>query len=98
MGTNTDAVNESNSANRPLVDASGEPTPRYVAYLKYQKEYNDKVTEHQSAYMEAQASPALLRMWPIVGKQYIDKVNDAMKKWTVLGYKNEIEKALNTVG
>ena len=78
-----------------LSDAEGNLTPHHNAYLKYEAEYKAKVREFNSAYQEAKSSPLKLHSWPVIGKEYSDAVNEAMNRWVVLGFKNEIEAALS---
>jgi hypothetical protein len=78
-----------------ILDAEGKHTPKYASYLKYQAEYNDKKSKQNEAYREAMQNPQKLHMWPMLGKQYNDDVNEALNTWIVFGFKNEIEKVLN---
>ncbi|WP_207496988.1 hypothetical protein [Aridibaculum aurantiacum] len=80
---------------RLLVDYNGNPTPCYQAYMKYRQEYDKKVAEQANAYNQARLSPMKFQMWPIVGKSYSDDVNEALNRWITLGFKNEVEKAIN---
>lgn len=83
------------NARELLYDHDSNPTAKYKAYLKYQDAYKDKVSKQNDMYNDALLNPQKLRMWPITGKEYSDDVKDAMNKWTVMGFKHEIESALN---
>ena len=92
-----DDSEEVSKARSFLRDEQGNPTPEYTAYLRYQGEYNGKVQAYNAAQQSARASPLALQRWPIVGKEYSDAVNDALRKWIALGYKQEVENALNVL-
>ena len=90
----SDAISKARSL---LRDAHGNPTLEYTAYLRHQSEYNEKIHSYNAAQQSARASPLQLQRWPIVGKEYSDAVNDALRKWIALGYKQEVENALNVL-
>lgn len=80
-----------------LMDKDGNPTPHYRAYLQHQEMWNGKVEARQKAYMSARGDPMKLQSWPIEGIKYQDEVDQAFDRWTALGYKQEIEKAIDVL-
>jgi hypothetical protein len=84
-------------ARAKLMDADGNPTPHYQAYLKYQDEYQSKVQALHKAYAAALTNPMKLQTWPIDGVSYQNDVDEAMQRWVSLGFKQEIENALTTL-
>lgn len=80
-----------------VMDKDGNPTSHYRAYLQYQEVWNGKVEARQKAYMSARGDAMKLQFWPIEGIKYQDEVDQAFDRWTALGYKQEIENALDVL-
>ena len=79
------------------MDKDGNPTPHYQAYMNYQDEYKSKMRSWQRAYAAAFSDPMKLQHWPLEGRGYHDDADEAMDRWTGLGFKNEIENAIATL-
>jgi hypothetical protein len=84
-------------AKAKLVNSDGTPSRQYQAYLKYEQEYKSKIAEMNTAYREALADPMKLQTWPIEGRAYHDDADQALDRWIALGFKYEIENAINTL-
>jgi hypothetical protein len=84
-------------AQAKLQDKDGNVTPHYQTYLNFKDEYESKVKARSKAYADAFTDPMKLQAWPVNGVQYQDDVDEALNRWTGLGFKEEIEKALNTL-
>ena len=84
-------------ATAKLMDKDGNPTPHYQAYMNYQDEYKSKMRSWQRAYAAAFSDPMKLQHWPLEGRGYHDDADEAMDRWTGLGFKNEIENAIATL-
>ena len=80
-----------------LMEPDGAPSRHYRAYMKYEEEYKEKISHKNEAYQEALSNPIKLQTWPIIGKSYQDAIDQALNKWMTLGFKNEIESAINTL-
>lgn len=80
-----------------LQDKDGNATPHYEAYMRYQDEYKTKIKIRNREYANAFTDPLRLQSWPMNGVTFQDDVDDAAKRWTGLGHKEEIERALNTL-
>ena len=80
-----------------LMDKDGNVTPHYQAYMQYEDEYKSKVKARNKAYATAFTDPMKLQQWPQDGVSYQDDVDEAWDRWTGLGFKEEIEKAINTL-
>ncbi|MFN0249065.1 MAG: hypothetical protein ACKV2T_19430 [Kofleriaceae bacterium] len=80
-----------------LVDKDGNATPQYEKYIQYQDEYKSKLRTRNREYANAFTDPLRLQAWPINGVVYQDDVDDAARRWTALGHKEKIERALNTL-
>ena len=80
-----------------LVDKNGDATPHYIAYKKYENEWRGKVRSWHKAYADAFTNPMKLQSWPDDGAAYEDEANEAMDTWIAMGYKEEIENAINTL-
>jgi hypothetical protein len=81
-------------ATSKLQDKDGNVTPHYQAYMNFEDEYKSKVKARNKAYADAFTDPMKLQAWPINGVVYQDDVEEAWNRWTGLGFKQEIEKAL----
>jgi hypothetical protein len=88
-------MNSFEKARTILMDKSGKPTDHYTAYLQYSNEWQTKMNSYNEAYSKALADPMKLQRWPIEGKQYRAEIDSAWNKWIALGFKNEIEGAVN---
>ncbi len=98
MVLNSDLQKSIAAAKAVLVDPStGSPTPHYNAYLYYQQKYYDAQQNLNGQYANAIEDPNAFAMWPINGKIPQEKVNSALESWSGLGYKSEIETALDTL-
>src|SRR5262249_12563611 len=84
-------------AQAKLMDKDGNATPHYEAYMQYEDAYRSKVRSKNKAYAACFTDPMKLAQWPQVGVEYQDEVEEALDRWTALGFKQEIEKALNTL-
>jgi len=84
-------------ATAKLQDKDGNVTPHYQAYMQYEDEYKSKVKARNKAYADAFTDPMKLQAWPINGVPYQDDVEEAWNRWTGLGFKEEIEKAIDTL-
>jgi len=80
-----------------LQDKDGNATPAYEKYLQYQDEYKSKIKIRNREYAAAFTDPMRLQTWPMVGVTLQDDIDDAMKRWSGLGHKENVEKALNTL-
>jgi hypothetical protein len=78
-----------------LTDKDGNPTPHYKAYMKYQEEWKNKVEALNKAHEDAFTNPIKLQQWPIESRLYQDDVDQAMNRWVALGFKQEIENAID---
>ena len=85
-------------ARAKLMDAEGNPTAKYQAYLQYEDQYKDKLKAWRRAYAAAFTDPMKLQNWPIEGTVYHDEADEAMDRWVGLGFKEEIENAFDTLG
>jgi hypothetical protein len=98
MVLNSDLQKSIEAAKAVLVDPkTGNPTPHYNAYLYYQQKYYDAQQNLNGQYADAIEDPNEFAMWPIKGKIPQEKVNSALEAWAGLGYKSEIETALDTL-
>jgi len=98
MVLNSDLQKSIDAAKAVLVDpATGNPTPHYNAYLYYQQKYFDAQQNLNGQYANAVTDPTKFAMWPITGKIPQEKVNSAQETWAGLGFKNEIETAMDTL-
>lgn len=84
-------------AQAKLQDKDGNVTPHYDAYMRYEDEYKSKLKARNKAYADAFTDPMKLQAWPVNGVPYQDDVEEALNRWTALGFKEEIEKAINTL-
>lgn len=84
-------------ARAKLMDKDGNPTPHYEAYIRYEDEYNSKRRTYFKAYADAFTNHMKLQNFPNEGKLYHDDVDEAWNRWQGLGFKEEIEKAINTL-
>jgi hypothetical protein len=85
------------AATDKLMDADGNPTPHYQAYMKYEDEWKSKVRARNKAYAAAFTDPMKLQQWPSDGVLYQEDVDEAWNRWMGLGFKVEIEKAIDTL-
>ena len=84
-------------ATAKLMDKDGNVTPHYQAYMDREEEYKSKVKARNKAYSAAFTDPMKLQQWPQDGLVYQDDVDEAWDRWMGLGFKMEIEKAINTL-
>jgi len=84
-------------AQAKLQDKDANVTPHYQKYMDLEDEYKSKVKARNKAYADAFTDPMKLQAWPVNGVPYQDDVDEALNRWTGLGFKEEIEKALNTL-
>lgn len=68
-------------------------TKENKAYREYEKKYQKAVRDYTAQYMAAMATPATAQTWGVLGKTYVQDVNDAWDEWMSLGYKQFIEEA-----
>lgn len=85
------------AAQAVLTDKDGNPAPKYQAYMDREDEYKTKVKAYNRAYAAAMTDPALMESFPRDGVLYQQDVDEAMDRWTGLGHKEEIDKALATL-
>jgi hypothetical protein len=85
------------AATAKLMDKDGNVTPHYQAYMQYEDEHKSKVKARNKAYADAFTDPMKLQAWPINGVPYQDDVDEAWNRWVALGFKEDIEKAINTL-
>jgi hypothetical protein len=97
MVLNDDLQKSYADATAVLMDKDGNVTPHYQAYMNYEDEYKSKVKARNKAYSNAFTDPMKLQQWPQDGVSYQDDVDEAWDRWTGLGFKEEIEKAINTL-
>lgn len=74
------------------------PSPAYVKYLEYEALYdqaNERLTDLQKR-VDAGESEAMTEM-SINGSSYKRKRDEALKRWETIGYKGDIEKAMNYI-
>lgn len=94
----SDAMKQSYAdATAKLMDKDGNVTPHYQAYMQYEDAYKSKVKARNKAYSAAFTDPMKLQQWPQDGVPYQDDVDEAWDRWMGLGFKEEIEKAINTL-
>ena len=84
-------------ATAKLMDKDGNVTPHYQAYMNFEDEHKSKVKARNKAYSAAFTDPMKLQQWPQDGVPYQDDVDEAWNRWMGLGFKEEIEKAINTL-
>src|SRR5215831_12379539 len=84
-------------ARRALMNEDGAPSPLYRAYLKWEQEYNNRITAMNDAYRSALEDPMKLQAWPIEGRLYHQEADQALDRWVALGFKYEIEGAISTL-
>ena len=84
-------------ATAKLMDKDGNVTPHYQAYMQYEDEYKSKLKARNKAYSAAFTDPIKLQQWPQDGVPYQDDVDEAWNRWMGLGFKVEIEKAIDTL-
>jgi hypothetical protein len=80
-----------------LISEDGKPTAKYEAYLKYAQLVSEKEQEMNKAREKTQKDFKLFHDWPMTSKVYYDALQQAKDQWLALGYKNEIEQAINTL-
>jgi hypothetical protein len=80
-----------------LVDNDGNVMPHFQAYIRYEDAYHRKVEARNKAYASACKNPMQLQQWPQDGVVYQDDIDAARNRWMVLGFKVEIERALDTL-
>jgi hypothetical protein len=80
-----------------LIDHDGNVTPHYRAYLQYEDAYHRKVEARRKAYAAACNDPMQLQQWPQDSVLLQDEVDAAWDRWIGLGFKLEIETALDTL-
>jgi hypothetical protein len=85
------------AARGKLMDAEGNPTAHYNAYMQYEDQYKDKVKDWHRAYAGAFTDPMKLQAWPIEGTEYENDANEAWDRWVSFGFKMEIENAIATL-
>lgn len=85
------------AATAKLMDKDGNPTPHYQAYMQFEDEWKSKVRAWHKAYADAFTNPMKLQNWPIDGTSYQDDADEAMDRWSGLGFKQEIENAIATL-
>jgi len=94
----SDALKQSYAdATAVLMDKDGNVTPHYQAYMQFEDDYKSKVKARNKAYAAAYTDPMKLQHWPIDGTSYQDDVDEAWDRWMGLGFKIEIEKAIDTL-
>lgn len=84
-------------ATAKLMDKDGNVTPHYQAYMQYEDAYKSKVKARNKAFAIAFTDPMKLQQWPQDGVSYQDDVDEAWDRWMGLGFKIEIEKAVQTL-
>ncbi len=84
-------------ASAKLQDKDGNVTPHYLAYMNFQDAWTAKVKARNLAYSNAFTDPLKLQQWPQDGVPYQDDVDTAWDRWTALGFKEEIEQAIDTL-
>lgn len=84
-------------ATAKLMDKDGNVTPHYQAYMQYEDAYKSKVKARNKAFAIAFTDPMKLQQWPQDGVSYQDDVDEAWDRWMGLGFKIEIEKAIQTL-
>lgn len=80
-----------------LLNDDGTPTPVYAAYLQYLEQVNAKQKEMDEAAQNARSNPMLMHSWPMVARTYSDNVQKANDQLTVLGRKNDVDQAIDTL-
>src|SRR5437879_2309884 len=65
--------------------------------MQYEDAYKSKVKARNMAYSAAFTDPMKLSQWPADGVLYQDDVDAAWDRWMGVGFKVEIEKAINTL-
>jgi hypothetical protein len=102
-GIPTDSVISSNlqaaydAARAVLMNADGTQTAKYAAYSDFEEKYKSKVKALNKSYADALTDPTKLEAFPVTGVTYQDDVHEAMQNWVALGFKEEIEKAIDTL-
>src|SRR6266404_4700677 len=83
------------AAQSKLVDKDGNPTAHYQAYMDREDAYKSKLRAWKTAYAAAYTDPMKLNNWPIQGTLYHNDADEALDRWTGLGFKQEIETAIS---
>lgn len=83
-------------AKKVLYDDKGNYTPGHLRYLENQNGYADAIGEFVINQNKTLADPALADSWPIIGRKFQFKVDQALNKWKTDGAE-EIEAALATM-
>lgn len=80
-----------------LMDNDGNLTPHFQVYIQYEDTYQSKVEARNMAYSAACTNPMQLQQWPQDGVVYQADIDAAWERWMGLGFKLEIETALDTL-
>jgi len=85
------------NAQARLKNADGSTTVHFKEYQDYKDKYNSKVKAYFRAYADSFTSEAKRNTWPEDGVGYDNDCQDAKRNWESLGFKQEIETALDTL-
>ena len=88
---------ETKEAKKLLILDDGSPSPQYEAYLRFANLTTEKERAMNEAKLRASKDPMMMHNWPISGKMFNDELQQAKDQWIVLGYKKEIEQAINVL-
>ncbi|MEV6487110.1 hypothetical protein AB0M20_00525, partial [Actinoplanes sp. NPDC051633] len=80
-----------------LMDADGNPTPKYQRYLDYEQKHRAAVKAYNREYSAALTDPRKLADFPRVGKPFQDDVNSAFDQWEGFGARSQIRRAIDTL-
>ena len=80
-----------------LFDAQSRPTPAYKSYLRCKQAYDAEVSARDDLRSAARHEPMALQNLPVMSRRLGDAIDAAMNQWLTIGYKNEIEAALQIV-
>ena len=80
-----------------LMDKDGNATPHFEAYMRYEHVYKSKLKARNKAYSAALTDPMKRQQWPQDGVSYQDDVDEAWDRWVGLGFKLEIETAIDSL-
>jgi hypothetical protein len=85
-------------ATAKLMDKDDNLTPHFEKYRQYREAYESKVRSKNKAFAAAFTDGTKYQLWVTQdGGPYQDDVDNAWSEWMGFGFKEEIEKALNTL-
>jgi hypothetical protein len=80
-----------------LFDEQARPTRQYQAYLRFQEIHQELVRLRDEARSAAMTEPMSRQNWPIRAREFDDAVDGALNRWLALGFKRELDDAVDVV-